>query len=62
MQYYVGIDVGTSSVRGALVDQNGKVVVQAEQPIQIWEPQPDYYEQSSADIWAACCAVSKVHL
>lgn len=59
MQYYVGIDVGTSSVRGALVDQNGKVVVQAEQPIQIWEPQPDYYEQSSADIWAACCAVSK---
>ncbi|XP_078263434.1 FGGY carbohydrate kinase domain-containing protein isoform X2 [Rhinoraja longicauda] len=59
MQYYVGIDVGTSSVRGALVDQNGKVVVQTEQPIQIWEPQPDYYEQSSADIWAACCAVSK---
>ncbi|XP_062920336.1 FGGY carbohydrate kinase domain-containing protein isoform X6 [Mobula hypostoma] len=59
MRYYMGIDVGTSSVRGALVDQNGKVMVQAEQPIQIWEPQPEYYEQSSADIWAACCTVSK---
>uniref|UniRef100_UPI00398F5900 FGGY carbohydrate kinase domain-containing protein isoform X2 n=1 Tax=Pristiophorus japonicus TaxID=55135 RepID=UPI00398F5900 len=59
MHYYMGIDVGTASVRAALVDQNGKVIVQAEQPIQIWEPQPDYYEQSSADIWAACCTVSK---
>ncbi|XP_069794608.1 FGGY carbohydrate kinase domain-containing protein isoform X2 [Narcine bancroftii] len=59
MHYYMGIDVGTSSVRGALVDQNGKVIVQAEQPIQIWEPQLDYYEQSSADIWTACCTVSK---
>ncbi|XP_041064701.1 FGGY carbohydrate kinase domain-containing protein isoform X3 [Carcharodon carcharias] len=59
MKYYMGIDVGTASVRAALTDQNGKVVVQAEQPIQIWKPQPDYYEQSSDDIWAACCTVSK---
>ncbi|XP_027554780.1 FGGY carbohydrate kinase domain-containing protein isoform X3 [Neopelma chrysocephalum] len=58
-RYYVGIDVGSASVRAALVDGCGTVVAHAEQPIQIWEPQPDHYEQSSADIWAACCSVTK---
>ncbi|XP_021260963.1 FGGY carbohydrate kinase domain-containing protein isoform X7 [Numida meleagris] len=59
VKYYVGIDVGSASVRAALVDEFGTVAKHAEQPIQIWEPQPDHYEQSSADIWAACCAVTK---
>uniref|UniRef100_A0A6I8SYW9 FGGY carbohydrate kinase domain-containing protein n=1 Tax=Xenopus tropicalis TaxID=8364 RepID=A0A6I8SYW9_XENTR len=57
--YYVGIDVGTASVRVALVDQFGTVVDQMEQSIKIWEPRPDHYEQSSDDIWAACCRVTK---
>ncbi|XP_068054983.1 FGGY carbohydrate kinase domain-containing protein isoform X4 [Anomalospiza imberbis] len=57
--YYVGVDVGSASVRAALVDGFGTVVAHAEQPIQVWEPQPDHYEQSSADIWAACCSVTK---
>lgn len=60
VKYYVGVDVGSASVRAALVDEFGTVVTHAEQPIQIWEPQPDHYEQSSADIWAACCVVTKV--
>ncbi|XP_069644704.1 FGGY carbohydrate kinase domain-containing protein isoform X3 [Haliaeetus albicilla] len=59
VKYYVGIDVGSASVRAALVDGFGTVVAHADQPIQIWEPQPDHYEQSSADIWAACCSVTK---
>ncbi|XP_009572561.1 PREDICTED: FGGY carbohydrate kinase domain-containing protein-like, partial [Fulmarus glacialis] len=59
VKYYVGIDVGSASVRAALVDEFGTVVAHADQPIQIWEPQPDHYEQSSADIWAACCVVTK---
>uniref|UniRef100_H3AH81 FGGY carbohydrate kinase domain containing n=1 Tax=Latimeria chalumnae TaxID=7897 RepID=H3AH81_LATCH len=58
-KYYVGIDVGTASVRAALVDQFGVVVAQAEQVLQIWEPQTDHYEQSSNDIWNACCTVTK---
>nr|XP_056700215.1 FGGY carbohydrate kinase domain-containing protein isoform X4 [Euleptes europaea] len=59
VNYYVGIDVGTASVRAALVDQFGTVVVYADQPIQMWAPQPDHYEQSSDDIWTACCTVTK---
>ncbi|XP_056388920.1 FGGY carbohydrate kinase domain-containing protein isoform X2 [Hyla sarda] len=57
--YYIGIDVGTASVRAALVDQSGVVVDQAEEAVTIWEPHPDHYEQSSQDIWRACCAASK---
>ncbi|XP_073449959.1 FGGY carbohydrate kinase domain-containing protein isoform X2 [Aquarana catesbeiana] len=57
--FYVGVDVGTASVRAALVNQAGTVVDQAEEPLEIWEPRPDHYEQSSADIWKACCAVTK---
>ncbi|XP_054837947.1 FGGY carbohydrate kinase domain-containing protein isoform X2 [Eublepharis macularius] len=59
VNYYVGIDVGTASVRAALVDQFGTVVAYADQPIQMWAPQPDHYEQSSDDIWSACCTVTK---
>ncbi|XP_052032738.1 FGGY carbohydrate kinase domain-containing protein isoform X4 [Apodemus sylvaticus] len=57
--YYVGIDVGTGSVRAALVDQRGLLLAFAEQPIKKWEPQFNHHEQSSEDIWAACCLVTK---
>ncbi|KAM4023241.1 FGGY carbohydrate kinase domain-containing protein isoform 2-T2 [Anomaloglossus baeobatrachus] len=57
--YYVGVDVGTAGVRAALVDQSGVVVDQAEEALNIWDPRPDHYEQSSNDIWRACCTVTK---
>ena len=60
--FYVGVDVGTSSVRAALIGQNGEVVTMATHPIDIFEPQPDFYEQSSDNIWNGCCAVVKVHV
>lgn len=58
--YYVGVDVGTGSVRAALVDQRGILLAFADQPIKRWEPQFNHHEQSSEDIWAACCVVTKV--
>ncbi|XP_073752758.1 FGGY carbohydrate kinase domain-containing protein isoform X4 [Callorhinus ursinus] len=57
--YYVGVDVGTGSVRAALVDQRGILLAFADQPINQWEPQFNHHEQSSEDIWAACCVVTK---
>ncbi|KAJ8779704.1 hypothetical protein J1605_012588 [Eschrichtius robustus] len=57
--YYVGVDVGTGSVRAALVDQRGTLLAFADQPINQWEPQFNHHEQSSEDIWAACCIVTK---
>uniref|UniRef100_A0A667G8H4 FGGY carbohydrate kinase domain-containing protein n=1 Tax=Lynx canadensis TaxID=61383 RepID=A0A667G8H4_LYNCA len=57
--YYVGVDVGTGSVRAALVDQRGVLLAFADQPINQWEPQFNHHEQSSEDIWAACGVVTK---
>ncbi|XP_040911834.1 FGGY carbohydrate kinase domain-containing protein [Toxotes jaculatrix] len=57
--YYVGVDVGTASVRAALVTRDGLLKSTAEEPISIWEPQTDHYVQSSTEIWEKCCTVVK---
>lgn len=44
---YIGVDVGTKSVRAAVVNQNGKVVAKATKDIRIWNPDEDFYVQSS---------------
>jgi ribulose kinase len=35
-KFFLGVDVGTSSVRCALVDHHGKVIGHASKTIQIW--------------------------
>lgn len=57
--YYIGVDVGTCSVRAALVSPDGHVKYTAEENIQIWEGCVDHYEQSSEDIWRKCCKAVK---
>ncbi|PIK44640.1 hypothetical protein BSL78_18499 [Apostichopus japonicus] len=57
--YFVGVDCGTGSVRAALVSSNGIVVNTDVEPITVWNPKEDYYEQSSEEIWKACCKVIK---
>lgn len=59
-QYYLGVDVGTASVRVALVTRTGLVKATAEGPIRIWEPSPGHYVQSSDDIWEQCCCTIRV--
>ncbi|KAK3607536.1 hypothetical protein CHS0354_025791 [Potamilus streckersoni] len=53
MKYFLGVDVGSASTRAALVQEDGKIVAMATEAIQIWCPEPNYYEQSSDDIWRA---------
>ncbi|KAH8303854.1 hypothetical protein KR018_012112 [Drosophila ironensis] len=57
--YFVGVDVGTGSARAALVASDGRVLEQSVQEIKTWTPEPDYYEQSTEDIWSAICKVVK---
>ncbi len=58
--FYVGVDVGTASVRAALVTRAGLLKSTAEEPISIWEPEADHYVQSSTEIWEKCCTVVQV--
>lgn len=57
--YLVGVDVGTGSVRAALARSNGEVVRVASHPISTWNPEPEFFQQSSDDIWQSCCVVVK---
>jgi FGGY-family pentulose kinase len=50
---YLGIDVGTASVRAALFDDTGQRKGLGVHPIQIFRPAEDFVEQSSDDIWKA---------
>lgn len=60
--YFIGVDVGSGSVRAALVDDKGHVVSTSVQEIRTWTPKDNYYEQSSGDIWNSCIYVIKVNL
>jgi xylulokinase len=50
---YMGIDVGTSAVKAAIVDDTGNVVDQASSPLTVSRPQSLWSEQNPADWWAA---------
>lgn len=54
---YIGVDVGTTSVRAALVDDAGKVVKSTVKDLTTASPLPGHYEQCSEEIWSSCCHV-----
>ncbi|XP_075220699.1 FGGY carbohydrate kinase domain-containing protein isoform X2 [Lycorma delicatula] len=58
-EYFIGVDVGTSSTRAALVNLEGKIIKVAVNPIKTWNPQSNFFQQSSEDIWNSCCTVIK---
>lgn len=60
--YFIGVDVGSGSVRAALIDRSGHVVKTAVKDLQTWKPKDEFYEQSSNDVWKCCIYVIKVCL
>lgn len=58
LAYFIGVDVGTGSARAGIFDSSGKMLGSATRPIKIWK-QDDFVEQSSDDIWDACCQAVK---
>jgi len=55
-QGFVGVDVGSASVRAAVFDRTGTRLASAVRPIRQFSPRSDFHEQSSADIWRQACA------
>ncbi len=50
---FLGIDIGTGSVRVGAFDRYGSLKAKSEHPIKIWKPKPGFVEQSSENIWKA---------
>ena len=53
---YIGIDLGTSSVKILLVDEAGVILKSVTKDYPISYPHPGWSEQEPADWWQACCA------
>lgn len=53
---FVGVDVGTGSVRAGVFDSLGRLLANAKRPIALWREPGEIVEQSSQDIWGAACA------
>jgi xylulokinase len=59
---YLGIDVGTSAVKAAIIDETGAVLDQASVALPISRPEPLWSEQDPTDWWmAANSAVTKLN-
>ena len=50
---YLGIDLGTSSVKAVIVDESEAIVAQASAPLAVSRPQPLFSEQDAQDWWRA---------
>jgi xylulokinase len=58
---YLGIDLGTSSVKAILMDEAGAVRANASSPLEVSHPRPRWSEQDPAAWWAAAeAAIEKI--
>ena len=51
---YLGLDFGTSSVKGVLIDAKQKILATASAPLKVSRPHPGWSEQNPDDWWKAC--------
>ena len=55
MNYFIGIDIGTTGAKAVLMDVNGIVVTTATNEYPMFTPQPLWAEQNPEDWWNAAC-------
>ncbi|MCO5248651.1 MAG: FGGY family carbohydrate kinase [Chitinophagales bacterium] len=59
MEYFLAYDVGTSSVKAILVNQEGSIVASSSASYPLFMPQAGWVEQDPKDYWKAICDVTK---
>jgi len=57
---FLGIDLGTSSVKLVLLNEEQEIIAQHSQPLSVSQPHPLWSEQNPEDWWAATCKGIKV--
>ena len=53
----IGLDIGTSSVKGVLFGRNGQLLEHSAVPISVYTPHPGWVEQDPGDWWQASARV-----
>jgi xylulokinase len=57
MSYFLGIDAGTTSLKAAIFNQNGKLLSLARREYSLETPAPTLVELDAAIYWTSCCSV-----
>src|SRR5579883_3020825 len=52
---YLGIDLGTSSLKLVLLDEEQKVIAQHAEALSVYQPKPLWSEQHPHEWWQALC-------
>ena len=58
MRLVIGLDIGTTSTEGILVDPSGNVLTSASRPVTLSSPHPGWAEEDPAEWWANVCVVT----
>ena len=53
MAYYIGIDIGSSSVKGAVINDSGEIIKTTSCRVDTFYPYPGYSEQNPYNWWDA---------
>ncbi|CCF56851.1 hypothetical protein KAFR_0B05560 [Kazachstania africana CBS 2517] len=53
--HFIGVDVGTGSVRACVIDRKGDILALVDKPISREELKPGFITQSSEEIWDSIC-------
>ena len=51
MSFVIGVDIGTSSIRGVAIDKHGRVLSSHSSAVKVLHPQPGYAEIHPEDLW-----------
>ena len=59
MDYYLGIDIGTSGTKTLLIDSEGSSIASNTEEYPLYTPKPLWAEQDPEDWWNAACVTIK---
>ena len=51
MDYFLGIDVGTTGCKAILIDENGELIAKGVEEYPLYTPRPNWAEQDPSDWW-----------
>ncbi|MDX3974847.1 FGGY-family carbohydrate kinase [Shinella sp.] len=57
MNVFLGLDIGTTSTIGILVDTSGNVLALASRPVALHSEKPGWAEEDPAEWWQNCCTI-----
>lgn len=57
MPLFLGLDIGTTSTIGILIETPGRVLAMATRPVRLHADHPGWAEEDPAEWWANCCAI-----